>query len=86
MYNIDDVDYNNLGYTQKTTEIIDLHDALDCLNDEDKTLIILRYFEDLKFKDIAEITDSNINTVKTRIYKILSMLKIHLECEVDEHE
>lgn len=58
---------------------LDLYDALDLLNPEDKTLIILRYFEDLKFHDIAEIMSLNINTIKTRHKNILSHLKIQLD-------
>lgn len=61
---------------------VDLYDALDRLADEDKTLIILRFFEDMKFKDIAELTGRNINSVKTRIYSALNKLRDILDCEV----
>lgn len=61
---------------------IDLYDALDLLKSEDKTIIILRYFEDLKFQDIANITNQNINTVKTKHTKILKHLKNQLDWEV----
>lgn len=62
--------------------MIDLYDALDHLQPDDRTIIILRYFEDLKFKDIAEITNQNINTVKTKHTKILKHLKTKLDWEV----
>jgi len=73
---------------KETNEIdnIDLHNALEKLDDEEKSIIILRYFEDLKFKDIALVTGLNINTVKTRTYVILDKLKLQLECEVDDFE
>ena len=38
-------------------------------------VITLRYFEDMKIKDIAEILDLNENTVKTRLYKAIGLLK-----------
>ena len=38
-------------------------------------IITLRYFEDMKIKDIAEILDLNENTVKTRLYRALGLLK-----------
>lgn len=61
---------------------LDLYNALDYLNPDDKTIIILRYFEDLKFKDIAEITGLNLNTIKTKHKKILKILKEQLDWEV----
>lgn len=63
-------------------EYLDLYDAIDTLTPEDKTLIILRFFEDLKLKDIADILNLNVNTVKTRLYRILKELKIQLDWEV----
>jgi len=40
---------------------------------------VLRYFEDLKIGDIADVLDENVNTVKTRLYKALDLLKIELK-------
>lgn len=68
------------------TDNIDLHEALEKLDDEEKSIIILRFFEDLKFKDIAAVTGLNINTIKTKTYLILDKLKLQLECEVDDFE
>lgn len=55
---------------------MDLHKALDELPIQYKTVITLRYFEDLKLEEIAEILEENINTVKTRLYKGLKLLRI----------
>ncbi|GIN89449.1 RNA polymerase sigma factor SigV [Siminovitchia terrae] len=55
---------------------IDLYNALDELPLHYKTVITLRYFEDLKLEEIAEIVDENINTVKTRLYRGLKLLRI----------
>lgn len=57
-------------------EDIDLQNALDRLPIQYKTVIILRFFEDLKLEEIAEIVDENINTVKTRLYRGLKLLRI----------
>lgn len=62
---------------------MDLYDALDFLSDLDKSIIILRYFEDLKFKEIAEVLNLNLNTIKTKHTKILKKLKKYLIEEVD---
>ncbi|HBM75572.1 MAG TPA: RNA polymerase subunit sigma-70 [Clostridiaceae bacterium] len=63
-------------------ENFDLQKALDNLPDKYRTVIILRYFEDLKIEEIAEILNENINTIKTRLYKSLKMLRIKMDdCE-----
>jgi len=47
-----------------------------------RTIVVLRYFEDLKIDEIAEILNENVNTVKTRLYKSLEILRVKLsECE-----
>ena len=58
---------------------IDIQVALDNIPKEYKTVVILRYFQDMKISDIAKILDENINTVKTRLYKALKLLKIEIE-------
>lgn len=57
---------------------IDLQKALDDLPDEYRSIIILRFFEGLKIKEVADILDENINTVKTRLYKSLEKLRIEM--------
>ena len=59
----------------------DQYKDLDELDETYKTIIILRYFEDMKINDIADILDENPNTVKTRLYAGLKKLKIDIgEC------
>lgn len=58
---------------------IDIQNALDNLSNDYKIVIMLRYFEDMKIADIANVLDENINTVKTRLYKALKLLKIKIE-------
>lgn len=59
-------------------EDIDLRKALADLPDNYRSIIILRYFEDFKIKEVAEILDENINTVKARLYKALEKLRIKM--------
>lgn len=60
---------------------LDLYKALDELDETYKTIIILRYFEDMKINDISDILYENPNTVKTRLYAGLKKLKIDIgEC------
>lgn len=76
------------GYTSpyQSAEYMDLYHAIDQLGAEDRALIILRYFEDLKFKDISKIMSLNESTIKTRLYKVLAYLRTELACEVNDDE
>lgn len=50
-------------------------DALNTLDDLTREVIVLKNWEDLKFKEIGEITNLNENTVKTIYYKGLDKIK-----------
>ena len=67
---------NSISYD--TYENIDLQKALDELPEKYKTIVILRYFEDMKISEIAQVLDENTNTIKTRLYKALDKLKLNL--------
>lgn len=58
---------------------IDLKNALDDLPEKYRSIIILRYFEDLKIEEISKVLNENINTVKTRLYKSLKILRISMD-------
>ena len=60
---------------------IDLERALDNLPDMYRIIIILRYFEDLKINEIAKVLDININTIKTRLYRGLELLRTNMYIE-----
>lgn len=58
---------NPLIYKAKDIQIetkIDLYKAIDLLKPRYKTIILLRYFDDLKMEEIAYILDSPLNTIK----------------------
>ncbi|MCG7336708.1 RNA polymerase sigma factor [Sporosarcina sp. ACRSM] len=56
----------------------DLLEAIDQLPPKYKTIIILRFFEELKIDEIAEITGDNANTIKTRLYTALKKLRLEI--------
>lgn len=74
----DDILSIHLPQSEDEMTDMDLQDAIDRLSPQYKTLIILRFFEDLKIEEIATITDQNINTVKTRLYSALKKLRIEV--------
>lgn len=57
---------------------IDLERSLEALPPKYKSVIILRYFEDLKIEEVAEILQESPNTIKTRLYKALELLRIKM--------
>jgi RNA polymerase sigma-70 factor (ECF subfamily) len=60
-------------------EIMDLHEALKNLDTKYKTIITLKYFEDLTLKDISDVLKLPLSTVKTQLYRGLEKLKIDLK-------
>ena len=77
--NMTDIDLiDETGEYDKHTDL-DLRRALEELPIEYKSIIILRFFEDLKIEEVAIILDENVNTVKTRLYTALKKLKLKIE-------
>lgn len=62
-------------------QYITLYSAIDKLSPKLRTVVILRFFEDMKFDEIAEITSTKLSTVKARLYRALELLKIDIEGE-----
>lgn len=65
--------------TENITNYSDLYQAIDHLSIKYKTIIILKYFEELTIKEISAILKINENTIKTRLYHALKILKIEME-------
>lgn len=57
----------------------DLREALDELPKEDKLVIMLRYFEDMKLEEIAKLQEEPLSTIKSRLYRGLKKMRIKLE-------
>lgn len=65
-------------------ERLDLYDAIEQLTPTEQTVVKLRFFEDMKLQEIARCTDTNLNTVKSRLYKALRKLKDMTGEEIDD--
>ncbi len=57
---------------------IDLQSVVEKLPLEEKTLIILRFYEDKTLSEIAQILQENLSTVKSRLYRTLQKLRKEL--------
>ena len=60
---------------------LELWEILDQLDEKERTVVVLRYFHDLKLEDIAGILGENVNTVKARLYRTLKKMRMDLEPE-----
>ena len=60
---------------------IDLQRALDSLPEQDKAIVMMKFFEDKKLEEIAEILNENLSTIKSRLYRSMKKLRIRLTDE-----
>ncbi len=78
----DNISLEEVSYEQgkeDSYENIDLKRAIDTLDKEDRTVVILRYFEDMKLEEIAMVLEENLSTVKSRLYRCMKKLKLQME-------
>ena len=77
--------FNNQKFSDGTIEdelvkaqiLTDVKKLIEYLPDNQKEVLILRYYQDLSFKEIADITGVSINTALGRMrYAILNMRKM----------
>ena len=74
--------YQGVTEDASPTEYSDLFQAVMALEPKLRTVIVLRFFEELKFDEIAAMTQTNVNTIKSQVYKGLDLLKAQLKQEV----
>lgn len=58
---------------------LEIEEALAHLSDYERELLHLKYFEDIKIKDIAVMWKTPEGTIKTRLHKALRSLRYHFE-------
>lgn len=65
------------NYINSQEKKIDVAKYIDLLPEEQKQVIVLRHYYDYSFKDIAEITNTNINTCLGRMrYALINLRKL----------
>lgn len=60
---------------------ITITEFIELLEPKYKTVIILRFFEDMSLQEIADTVGENVNTIKTRLYRGLRLLRMEMEEE-----
>lgn len=56
-----------------------LYDAVAALPPKLKTIVILRFFEDMKLTEVAQAAGCTLSTAKSRLYKALALLRVELD-------
>jgi RNA polymerase sigma-70 factor (TIGR02954 family) len=69
---------NSIGVSENHSEM-ELKDAMLGLDDRSREILTLKYFHDLKIRDIAETMDCPEGTIKTWLNKALKALREKLE-------
>lgn len=57
----------------------EVYDQVQALEEPMRTVVILHFYEDLTLKQISEVTHTNLNTVKSRLYSALNKLEKRLK-------
>ena len=79
LYEIENLENEIADYSEIPIENIEIYKCINKLNEKIRTVIILRFFEDMKIEEIAYSTRTNENTVKSRLYKGIQELKKMIE-------
>ena len=78
--NIKTINLNEYELIVKIDEKLDLYNAVDLLKNNYKTIIIMKYFNDLTIKEIGYTLNLSENTVKTNLKRAKEALfKILME-------
>lgn len=65
--------------THDDYSVLTVESLIRTLDEKYRSIIVLRFCEDMPLKDIADILGENENTVKTRLYTALKILKREVE-------
>jgi RNA polymerase sigma factor (sigma-70 family) len=61
-----------------------IRDALDCLTERQRTMVVLRFFSELRIAEIARVMGCADGTVKATLHQSLARLRLEVEGEFDE--
>ena len=73
-WDIADMNDSQIDLTTEYREMV-VKEALNTLSNAQREVVILRYIDDMKIKDIASYLNVNENTVKTRMYAAFENIK-----------
>lgn len=56
-----------------------IHDAIDSLPDKYRTIMVLRYLQELSLQEISDVLNLPVTTIKTRVHRGRDFLRKKLE-------
>jgi RNA polymerase sigma-70 factor, ECF subfamily len=74
-----DIERFNLNHRINLVDKLDLVEAIERLEEQYKTVIVLRYYKDLTIKQISEALGCPEGTVKARLHRAINRLKSDLK-------
>lgn len=78
----DESGYSEIPYEERQYDVHDdLYEQIGQMETDTQNIIKLRFFEELELSEIAQALRMNINTVKTKLYRGLRMLRIKIDKE-----
>ncbi|EKE12501.1 MAG: hypothetical protein ACD_13C00193G0011 [uncultured bacterium] len=63
----------------RNESIAKVREALSILEEDDRQIIILRYFEDMSYDEIAAVIGKKPGAIRVRVHRLLEVLKNNLE-------
>ena len=70
------------GGASAVVDVEELHRGLDAISTEHREVLMLCFFEELSYEEIASVTGSTLGTVRSRIHYAKRALKIALERKI----
>ena len=79
---MEDCDLERLEFFEDKYDDGGFEKMISSLPEKYKEIIVLRFFEEMSLSEIAKVLGVKENTVKTRLYRALEILKIDIEREI----
>lgn len=83
-FSIDDTEYISNHVNENIDLELTLEELMNDLNELEKSVVILKYYEDLTFKEIAQLIEIPTSTAKTVLYRALEKLRQKLKSGDDD--
>ncbi len=64
---------------------LEMLSCIEKLEPKLKTVVFLRFYEDMKLEEIANVTETNLSTVKSRLYRALKLLRLEIFGEEESY-
>ena len=79
--------YEDLLSESVSTDLssLEMLSCIEKLEPKLKTVVFLRFYEDMKLEEIANVTETNLSTVKSRLYRALKLLRLEIFGEEESY-